>query len=277
MRLLRVGPIGHEKPGILDNSGSIRDLSAHISDITPDTLRPECLQSLAELDLSTLPVVDPSVRIGAPIASVPNIIGIGLNYADHARETKGEIPPEPILFFKHTGSICGPNDDIIFPPTGQRLDWEAELAVVIGSPAHAITEDEVMNHVAGYMLCNDVSERDAQVRRHGQWAKGKSAPTFFPVGPYLVTPDEIADPQDLAINLTVNAEPMQVSSTREMVYSARHIVAYLSQFMRLMPGDIIATGTPAGVGLGRKLFLKPGDVIETTITGLGQQTNTVIK
>jgi 2-keto-4-pentenoate hydratase/2-oxohepta-3-ene-1,7-dioic acid hydratase in catechol pathway len=275
MRLLRFGPQGHEKPGMLDADGTIRDLSAHIHDITPETLLPECLKSLSTLDPSTLPIVEAPRRIGAPITSVPNIIGIGLNYADHARETKGEPPPEPILFFKHTGSLCGPNDDIIFPPNARRLDWEAELAVVIGSPAHRITEDEAMDHVAGYMICNDVSERDAQFKRQGQWAKGKSAPTFCPVGPYLVTRDEVPDPQDLSINLTVNTEPMQVSSTQEMIFSVKYLVAYLSQFLRLMPGDIIATGTPAGVGLGRKLFLKPGDVIETTITGLGQQTNTV--
>jgi len=275
MRLLRYGPVGQEKPGCLDHDGNIRDLSSVISDIMPDTLSPESLSKLAQLDLSTLPLVEGDLRHGMPLVCIPNIIGIGLNYADHARETKGEPPPEPILFFKHTGSLTGPVSDVPYPPSGNRLDWEIELAVVIGSPAHRITEDEAMDYVAGYMLSNDVSERDAQIKRQGQWAKGKSAPCFTPIGPYLVTKDEVPDPQNLNLVLSVNDKIMQDSSTKEMIFSVKYLVAYLSQFMRLLPGDIIATGTPAGVGLGRKEFLKPGDVIKSHIEGLGSQTLTV--
>jgi len=276
MRLLRYGPIGQEKPGVLDDDGGLRDLSAVIGDITPAALAPAQLAHLADLDPQSLPKVVGEHRLGAPLTGIGNILGIGLNYADHARETKGEPPPEPILFFKHTGSLSGPFDPIFFPPGSQRLDWEAELGVVIGTAAHDVSEDEALSHVAGYMVLHDVSERDFQFKRQGHWGKGKSFPGFCPIGPYLVTADEVPDPQTLAIRLSLNGEIMQDSSTDQMIFSVRFLVSYLSRFLRLLPGDVIATGTPAGVGLGRKLFLKPGDVVEVSVAGLGTQRQTVV-
>ncbi|WP_337997064.1 fumarylacetoacetate hydrolase family protein [Oleispirillum naphthae] len=275
MRLLRYGPIGQEKPGLLDDEGGLRDLSAVVGDITPATLAPAQLGHLRGLDPQSLPKVVGEQRLGAPLTGIGNILGIGLNYADHARETKGEPPPEPILFFKHTGSLTGPFDPIPFPPGAERLDWEAELGVVIGAAAHQVSEAEALSHVAGYMVLHDVSERDYQFKRQGQWGKGKSFPGFCPIGPYLVTADEVPDPQALAIRLSLNGEAMQNSSTEQMIFPVRFLVSYLSRFLRLLPGDVIATGTPAGVGLGRKLFLKPGDVVELSVAGLGTQRQTV--
>ena len=276
MRLLRYGLIGHERPGLLHSDGTIRDLSGVVHDLDPATLSPEVLARIRSTDPETLPEVAAHPRLGPPVARVGNIMGIGLNYADHARETKGEPPPEPILFFKHTGSLCGPTDPIYFPVGAKRLDWEAELGVVIGTAAHNVDEAHALDHVAGYLTLNDVSERDNQFIHQGQWGKGKSAPGFCPIGPYLVTPDMVPDPQNLSVKLAVNGEMMQNSSTAEMIFPVRFLIAYLSRFLRLLPGDIIATGTPAGVGLGRKLFLKPGDVVEASVGDLGSQRQAVI-
>lgn len=275
MRLLRYGPIGQEKPGLLDDEGGLRDLSAVVGDIAPAALAPVQLDHLRGLDPQSLPKVVGEHRLGPPLTGIGNVLGIGLNYADHARETKGEPPPEPILFFKHTGSLTGPFDPIHFPPGAERLDWEAELGVVIGTAAHQVSEADALSHVAGYMVLHDVSERDYQFKRQGQWGKGKSFPGFCPIGPYLVTADEVPDPQALAIRLSLNGKTMQDSSTEQMIFPVRFLVSYLSRFLRLLPGDVIATGTPAGVGLGRKLFLKPGDVVELSVAGLGTQRQTV--
>ncbi len=277
MRLLRFAPPGQENPGLLDAQRDIRDLSGIVAGIGAAEISPAGLARLAAIDPTTLPIVAGTPRLGTPIAGIGNIIGIGLNYADHARETKGEPPPEPILFFKHNGSLSGPFDPIHSPPGSQRLDWEAELAVVIGSAAHRVTEAEAFAHVADYMVANNVSERDHQFKRQGQWAKGKSAPGFCPLGPYLVTRDEIPDPQKLAIRLSVDGEVMQDSATDRMIFPVRFLVAYLSQFLRLLPGDVILTSTPAGVGFGRKRFLKPGETVEVTVEGLGSQRQTVVE
>ncbi len=277
MRLLRCGPAGQEKPGLIDAGGTLRDLSGVVADIGPAEISPEGLARLAAIAPGSLPPVAGTPRLGVPLAGIRNIIGIGLNYADHARETKGEPPPEPILFMKHTGSLSGPFDPIPLPPGAQRLDWEAELAVVIGQAAHRVAEEQAERHVAGYMAVNDVSERDHQFKRQGQWVKGKSAPGFCPLGPFLVSRDEIADPQRLAIRLSVDGEVMQDSSTDQMIFPVRFLVSYVSQFMRLMPGDVILTGTPAGVGFGRKRYLKAGETIEVAVEGLGTQRQTVVE
>ena len=274
MKLLRYGPRGQEKPGILDADGQIRDLSGVIGDLAGDVLTR--LPELAALDTSTLPVVPGTPRLGACVAGTGKFICIGLNNADHAAESGLQVPPEPVIFMKATSAICGPNDPILIPRTSQKTDWEVELGVVIGKSAKYITEAEALSHVAGYCVINDVSERAFQTERAGQWTKGKSCDNFGQTGPWLVTPDEVADPQALGMWLTVNGTKVQNGSTRTMVYGVAHIIAYLSQFFTLHPGDIISTGTPPGVGMGMKppRYLKAGDVVELGIEGLGQQRQT---
>lgn len=271
MKLLRYGPEGAEKPGILDAAGRIRDLSAHVSDIAGPLLAD--LSPLRALDPEALPLVEGTPRIGPCVGQVGKFIGIGLNYADHAAEAGLQVPPEPIVFSKFTSCICGPDDSILIPRGSEKTDWEVELGIVIGRPARYITEDQAMNHVAGFCVVNDVSERAFQNERAGQWCKGKGCDHFGPIGPWLVTADEVADPQALRLWLLLNGQTMQDGSTATMVYGVRFLVAYLSQFCTLQPGDIIATGTPPGVGMGLKppRFLQAGDVVELGIEGLGQQ------
>jgi ureidoglycolate lyase len=279
MKLLRYGPAGQEKPGLLDNDGNIRDLSVHISDVSGEHLSQDELIRVSQLEHDKLPLVEGNPRIGPCVTNVGKFICIGLNYSDHAAETGAEVPPEPIVFFKATSAICGPNDDIEIPRTSVATDWEVELGVVIGKHTKYIDEADAMDHVAGYCLINDVSERDFQAKRSGQWVKGKSADTFGPIGPWLVTKDEVADPQALSMYLDVNGVRHQDGSTKTMVYGVAFLVAYLSQFMSLQPGDIISTGTPPGVGLGIKpepIFLKAGDTMELGIEGLGVQNQTTV-
>jgi 2-keto-4-pentenoate hydratase/2-oxohepta-3-ene-1,7-dioic acid hydratase in catechol pathway len=278
MKLLRYGPVGGEKPGILDSRGHLRDLSAHIDDIAGAVLTPEGLDHLRRLNPESLPVVTGSPRIGACVGRIGKFICVGLNYADHAAESGMPVPPEPVLFMKATSAVCGPNDDVIIPKGSLKTDWEVELGVVIGTRAKYVTEAEALNHVAGYCVVNDVSERAFQAERAGQWTKGKSCDNFGQTGPWLVTRDMVADPQNLGMWLTLNGKTMQDGSTKTMVYGVAHLVSYLSQFFTLYPGDIISTGTPPGVGLGMKppLYLKPGDVVELGIEGLGQQRQQVI-
>jgi 2-keto-4-pentenoate hydratase/2-oxohepta-3-ene-1,7-dioic acid hydratase in catechol pathway len=273
MKLLRYGPIGQEKPGLLASDGTIRDLSGVVGDIGGATLSDEGLKRLRGLDASRLPEVDASARLGPCVAGIGKVICIGLNYSDHAAETGASVPPEPIIFMKATSAICGPNDPIIIPRGSEKTDWEVELAVVIGKRAKYVSEAQALDHVAGYCVCNDVSERAFQTERQGQWTKGKSADHFGPLGPWLVTRDEVADPQALPMWLTVNGEKRQDGSTRTMVYGVAYLVSYLSQFMSLQPGDVISTGTPPGVGMGMKppTYLKAGDVVELGIEGLGVQ------
>ena len=271
MKLLRYGPRGAEKPGILDAQGNIRDLSGIVGDIAGDTL--VNLDRLAGVDIENLPVVTGDPRLGACVGGTGKFMCIGLNYSDHAAETGMDVPPEPVLFMKATSAICGPNDPILIPRGSDKTDWEVELGVVIGKPAKYVSESEALDHVAGYCVINDVSERAFQTERAGQWTKGKSCDNFGQTGPYLVTKDEIADPQNLGMWLTVNGEKVQDGSTQTMVYGVAHVVSYLSGFMTLHPGDIISTGTPPGVGMGFNppRYLKPGDVVELGIQGLGQQ------
>lgn len=271
MKLLRYGPEGAEKPGILDAAGRIRDLSAHVSDIAGPLLAD--LSPLRALDPEALPLVEGTPRIGPCVGQVGKFIGIGLNYADHAAEAGLQVPPEPIVFSKFTSCICGPDDPILIPRGSEKTDWEVELGIVIGRPARYITEDQAMDHVAGFCVINDVSERAFQNERAGQWCKGKGCDHFGPIGPWLVTADEVADPQALRLWLRLNGQTMQDGSTATMVYGVKFLVAYLSQFCTLQPGDIIATGTPPGVGMGLKppRFLRAGDVVELGIEGLGQQ------
>jgi len=276
MKLLRYGPAGQEKPGVLDASGAIRDLSGVVKDINGDVLGPDGLAKLKGVDLSKLPAVSGNPRIGPCVTGVGKFICIGLNYSDHAAETGATVPPEPIIFMKATSAITGPNDDVIIPKNSEKTDWEVELGVVIGTEARYVSEADAMKHVAGYCLINDVSERAFQTERHGQWTKGKSADSFGPIGPWLVTADEVADPQDMAMFCDINGKRFQNGSTRTMVYGVRYLVSYLSQFMSLQPGDIISTGTPPGVGMGQKppLYLKDGDKIHLGIAGLGEQHQT---
>ncbi|RCW87019.1 fumarylacetoacetate hydrolase family protein [Paracoccus lutimaris] len=278
MKLLRHGPEGAEKPGLLAADGSIRDLSGVVPDIAGDVLTDAGLARLRGLDPAALPVVAQGTRLGACVAGTTKFICIGLNYADHAAESGMDVPPEPVIFMKANSAICGPTDPIVIPRGSEKTDWEVELAVIIGKRAKYVTEDEAMDHVAGFAVTNDVSERAFQTERSGQWTKGKSCDYFGQIGPWLVTRDEVADPQNLAMWLKVNGETMQDGSTRTMVYGVRHLVSYLSQFMTLHPGDIISTGTPPGVGLGQKppRYLKAGDVVELGIEGLGQQRQDVI-
>ena len=278
MKFLRFGPTGQEKPGCLDADGQIRDLSGLLADFTPETLTTTQLDALATTDLSGLPVVSADIRIGACVGSARNFYAVGLNYARHARETNNPEPKEPVLFSKATSCICGPNDPIILPKGSVKTDWEVELGIVIGQTCEYVSESAALDCVAGYCLINDVSERAYQLEQGGQWIKGKSAPNFGPIGPWLVTPDEVENPQNLGLSLSVNGETHQNSSTADMIFSVAEIIAYMSRFMRLMPGDIIATGTPEGVGLGLTppKFLREGDVVELAVDGLGSQRQTVV-
>ncbi|MEZ5845988.1 MAG: fumarylacetoacetate hydrolase family protein [Geminicoccaceae bacterium] len=274
MKLLRYGPKGQEKPGILDADGAIRDLSGHVGDIDGAAITAEGLKKIAAIDVSSLPKVSGNPRLGACVAGVGKFICIGLNYSDHAAETGSPVPPEPIIFMKATSAICGPNDDVEIPRNSPKTDWEVELGVVIGKEAKYVEEADALDHVAGYCVINDVSERHFQIERHGQWTKGKSHDTFGPTGPWLVTKDEVPDPQNLAMGLEVDGKTMQNGSTGTMIYGVAHCVSYLSRFMSLQPGDIISTGTPPGVGMGIKpepVFLRPGQTMRLWIEGLGEQ------
>jgi 2,4-diketo-3-deoxy-L-fuconate hydrolase len=278
MKLVRFGSPGHEKPGLVDSSGQVRDLSAHVSDLSGNALGPDSLARIAGIDPSSLPSVPAGTRLGPCVAGVGNFIAIGLNFADHAAETGAPIPAEPIIFNKAPSCIVGPNDDIMLPRGSLKTDWEVELAIVIGRSASYVGANEALDYVAGYCVCNDVSEREYQLERGGTWTKGKGCPTFGPLGPWLVTQDEISDIQNLGMWLDVNGERMQKGSTKTMIFTARQVVAYVSHFMRLEPGDVITTGTPPGVGLGMKppRYLKAGDVVSLGIEGLGEQRSKVV-
>ena len=279
MKLLRVGPLGQEKPAILDKDGLYRDLSNHIADLSADNLSDEAFGRIAELDVETLPILDANQRVGACVGQVGKFICIGLNYADHAAESGLDVPSEPVIFMKATSTVVGPNDTVEIPRGSEKTDWEVELGVVIGKPAKYVDESEALEYVAGYCVVNDLSEREFQIERQGQWVKGKSADTFGPIGPYLVTREEIADPQNLSMFLDVNGHRYQNGNTKTMVYGVAHLVSYVSQFMSLQPGDIISTGTPPGVGLGQNppVYLKAGDTMELGIDGLGVQTQKVVQ
>jgi 2-keto-4-pentenoate hydratase/2-oxohepta-3-ene-1,7-dioic acid hydratase in catechol pathway len=279
MKLLRYGPVGSEKPGIVDASGQVRDLSGHLADLTSADLGPDVLGRLAALDVTTLPLVAPGVRVGAPFTGTSKFVAIGLNYSDHAAESNMPVPAEPILFMKSTTCIQGPNDDVMIPQGSTKTDWEVELGVVIGTTARYVEEADALRHVAGYVLVNDVSEREYQLERSGTWDKGKGCDTFGPIGPWLVTSDEVGDPQQLGMELDVNGKRMQTGNTRTMVFGVATLVAYISRFMTLLPGDIITTGTPPGVGMGMKpepMFLKEGDTIRVAIEKLGEQQQRVV-
>ena len=278
MKLLRHGPRGAERPGLLHSDGTIRDLTGIVPDIGGAVLSDAGLSAINGIKVGKLPVVQADTRLGACVAGTGKFICIGLNYADHAAESGMTVPPEPVIFMKATSAICGPNDPIIIPRTSEKTDWEVELAVIIGTTAKYVSEDNALDHVAGYAVANDVSERGFQTERAGQWTKGKSCDNFGQLGPWLVTRDEVEDPQNLAMWLTVNGEKVQNGSTKTMVYGVAHVVSYLSQFMTLHPGDVISTGTPPGVGMGMKppRYLKAGDVVELGIAGLGQQRQDVI-
>lgn len=278
MKLVRFGKAGQEKPGILDASGTIRDLSAHVSDFGGPTVASDFLEAISRIDPEKFPAVQGEPRLGCPLAAVPNFYCIGLNYAKHADESGMPRPEEPILFSKASSALSGPYDPVVIPRGSEKSDWEVELGVVIGRECLYVSEEDALDYVSAYCVINDVSERTFQIERGGQWIKGKSAPTFGPVGPWLVTADEIADPQALALSMRLNGEVMQSSTTADMIFDLRQIISHLSQFLKLMPGDIIATGTPEGVGMGMnpQRFLKPGDVMELTVEGLGTQRQEVI-
>jgi 2-keto-4-pentenoate hydratase/2-oxohepta-3-ene-1,7-dioic acid hydratase in catechol pathway len=280
MKTLRYREGNSVKPGIVDKEGKIRDVSSIVDDWDHTTLTVKKLHSVQSMDLLSLPVVDNNVSIAPCVCkeSIGKFICIGLNYSDHAEETGMEVPPEPIMFMKATSAVIGPNDDVLIPKNSFKSDWEVELGVIIGKEAKYISEDQSQDHIAGYCVVNDLSERAFQIERSGQWVKGKSCDTFGPIGPYLVTKDEIADPQNLKMWLDVNGKRMQDGSTSTMVYGVNFLVSYLSQFMSLQPGDIISTGTPPGVGMGMKpqVFLKPGDVMRLGIEGLGEQKQTTV-
>jgi 2-keto-4-pentenoate hydratase/2-oxohepta-3-ene-1,7-dioic acid hydratase in catechol pathway len=279
MKLLRYGPMGQEIPCLLDEAGHIRDLSAHVDDFAGDTVSLETLDRLRALDIHQLPQLPHGARIGACLADVPNFICIGLNYAKHAAETGSTLPDEPLVFSKATSAITGPFDIIKIPPGSTHTDWEVELGVVIGKTCYSVSEDDALDYVAGYFTANDVSERTFQKHRSGQWIKGKSSPTFAPIGPYFVTADEIRDPQNLAVKTTVNGKVMQNSSTDDMIFSVKTIISKLSEYMELRVGDVIITGTPEGVGAGIKpkpQFLRAGDKIEIEVEGLGAQKMDVV-
>lgn len=277
MKLLRYGEAGLEAPGILDSHGNIRDMSAHVADWSSAALDPGLLAKVAKLDLDAFPKVEGNPRLGPCVSGTGKFICIGLNYSDHAAEAGTAVPPEPIVFMKATSAIVGPNDDLLLPRGSGKGDWEVELGVVIGKLAKYVSEEDALTFVAGYCNINDVSERDFQLERAGQWTKGKSCDTFGPIGPWLVTTDEVKDPQNLRLWLELNGKTVQNGSTKTMVYSVRYLISYLSQFMTLHPGDIIATGTPPGVGMGMKppRYLKPGDRIELSVEGLGTQKQNV--
>jgi len=278
MKLVRFGAPGAEKPGVVDAQGAVRDLSAHVKDITGDTLSPASLDKLRKVDPTSLPLAPQGARLGAPVASVRNFIAVGLNYADHAKETGAPIPKEPILFNKLVNCIVGPNDDVMIPKGSIKLDYEVEIAFVIGTRARYVAEKDALAHVAGYAICNDVSERHFQSERGGQWMKGKCAETFGPLGPWLTTRDEIKDVQNLGMSLDVNGERRQTGSTKTMIFGIQHLLHYISQFMVLDPGDVVTTGTPPGVALGMKppVWLKAGDVMTLKIEGLGEQKGKVV-
>jgi 2-keto-4-pentenoate hydratase/2-oxohepta-3-ene-1,7-dioic acid hydratase in catechol pathway len=279
MKLLRYGPAGAEKPGLLDSDGNIRDLSAHVADIAGETLSDAGLDALRKIDPKSLPLVDGNPRLGPCVGAIGKMVCLGLNYSDHAAETGATPPPEPIIFMKANSAICGPNDDTEKPRGSQELDYEVELGVVIGKTAKYVSEDNALDYVAGYCVVNDVSEREYQQRRSGTWTKGKSCDTFGPTGPWLVTRDEIPDPQNLAMRLDVNGERRQTGHTSTQIFSVAHVVSYLSQFFTLHPGDVIPTGTPPGVALGMKppKFLQVGDVVELEIEGLGVQRQKIVQ
>lgn len=274
MKLVRFGAAGAEKPGLIDPTGTLRDLSGKVTDIGGDTLSDAGLDEIRSLDTSTLPAVPGDTRLGPCVGNVGKYVCIGLNYSDHAAEANMPIPEEPIIFFKATSSIMGPNDDIVLPKHSQKVDWEVELCIVIGTEARYVSEADALSHVAGYCVANDVSERHFQLERSGQWVKGKSADTFGPIGPWLVTRDDVPDPQNLEMWLDVDGQRHQSGSTRTMIFGVAHIVSYVSHFMSLQPGDIIATGTPPGVGMGHKppVYLKAGQTIRLGVEGLGEQT-----
>jgi ureidoglycolate lyase len=279
MKLLRHGPPGQEKPGLLDASGTLRDLSGVVPDLAGEALSPAGLARLAALDPSSLPPVPGSPRLGPPVAGMKNLVCIGLNYADHAAETGAPVPKEPIVFLKSLGALSGPNDDVVIPRGSVKTDWECELAIVIGTRAKYVTEDKALDHVAGYAVGNDVSEREWQSERGMTWDKGKGFDTFGPLGPWLVTKDEVPDPQNLAMFCDVDGVRQQDGSTRTMIFGVKQLIAYVSQCITLHPGDVIFTGTPPGVGLGKKptpVFLKPGQTMRLGIQGLGEQTQRTV-
>lgn len=279
MKLLRYGPPGQEKPGMLDASGTLRDLSGVVADIAGEVLSPAGLAKLAALDATTLPAVQGSPRIGPPVSGMKNLVCIGLNYADHAAETGAPVPKEPIVFLKSLGALAGPNDDVVIPRGSVKTDWECELAVIIGTKAKYVTEEKALDHVAGYAVGNDVSEREWQSERGMTWDKGKGFDTFGPLGPWLVTKDEVPDPQNLAMFCDVDGVRQQDGNTRTMIFGVKQIIAYVSQCITLHPGDVIFTGTPPGVGLGKKptpVFLKPGQTVRLGVAGLGEQTQRTV-
>jgi len=278
MKLVRFGAAGAEKPGVVDAQGVVRDLSAHVKDITGEALGASSLDKLRKIDLKSLPVAPQGARLGAPVGQVRNFIAVGLNYADHAKETGAPIPTEPILFNKLPNCIVGPNDDVMIPKGSLKLDYEVEIAFVIGKRARYVEEKDALSHIAGYAICNDVSERHFQSERGGQWMKGKCAETFGPLGPWLVTRDEIDDVQNLSMSLDVNGQRRQTGNTKTMIFGIAHCLHYISQFMVLEPGDVVTTGTPPGVALGMKppVWLKAGDVMSLTIQGLGEQKQKVV-
>ncbi|WP_294221146.1 fumarylacetoacetate hydrolase family protein [uncultured Shimia sp.] len=274
MRFVRYGERGAEKPGVLDKTGQVRDLSGEVADLAGDVLA-----NLPDVDPESLPLAEGELRLGAPVGHVGKFLGIGLNYSDHAKEAGLEVPKEPILFMKATSAIVGPDDPVILPRGSEKSDWEVELAVVIGKAAKYVSKDDALSHVAGYTIANDVSERSYQIERGGQWTKGKSCDSFGPLGPWLVTPDELGDVQDLGLTLDVNGARAQTGNTASMVFGVAEIISYLSEMMTLHPGDVIATGTPPGVGMGFKppRFLQAGDVMELSIEGLGKQRQRVMR
>jgi 2-keto-4-pentenoate hydratase/2-oxohepta-3-ene-1,7-dioic acid hydratase in catechol pathway len=278
MKLVRFGQTGHEKPGIVDNEGRIRDISGLVGDITGAALGDGLQEKLQAIDIESLPLAPEGTRLGPCVGDVGNFIAVGLNYADHATETDAAIPKEPILFNKARSCIVGPFDDVVLPPGSVKSDWEVEIAFVISRRASYVSETDALDHVGGYFICNDVSEREYQLEREGQWVKGKCCPTFGPIGPWLVTPDEVGDPQQLSLWLEVNGERVQNASTRTMIFPIRTLVSYISQYMILEPGDIITTGTPPGVGLGMKppRYLKRGDTMRLGVEKLGIQEQKVV-
>jgi 2,4-diketo-3-deoxy-L-fuconate hydrolase len=278
MKLVRFGPAGREKPGIIDKNGKLRNLSKIVSDITPETLAAGAINKIKKAKIEKLPIVSGKPRLGSPVGKVGNFVAVGLNYADHAAEAGQPIPAEPILFSKAPNCIVGPNDNVMIPKGSTKLDWEIEIAIVIGKRARYVEQKDAAKHIAGYCVCNDISERAFQLERSGQWMKGKCAETFGPLGPWLVTTDEIKNPQNLAMYLDINGKRRQTGNTKTMIFSCAYIVSYISQFMVLDPGDVITTGTPPGVGLGMKpqVFLKAGDVMTLGIQGLGDQKQKVV-